>query len=122
MRFTSAMCSHPRRKRRSRSSDSGTWPPLSFQHQSPALFPGGASPRRVQLAPKLRAAGRRGTPMNWLMGLVVGACGLFMLWGASGSDWLLSFRGVQHVLSAFGRTGARVFYVLLGLVALALAA
>jgi hypothetical protein len=61
--------------------------------------------------------------MNLLMGLVVGVSGLFMLWGGlSNSEWFMGFRQAQFVISAFGRTGARIFYVVVGVVALGLSA
>jgi hypothetical protein len=61
--------------------------------------------------------------MNLLMRLVVAASGLLLLLGGAFNwDWFMSFPQTQFMISVLGRTGARGFYVVVGLVALGLSA
>lgn len=59
-------------------------------------------------------AARPGSSMNpW--GLFFFAVGLFALCGAGFNwDWFMEHRKARFVSSVFGRTGARIFYALLG--------
>jgi hypothetical protein len=49
--------------------------------------------------------------------IILVLCGLFMIAGGGfNSDWYMTNRRAQFFVKLLGRTGARVFYVLLGLV------
>jgi len=48
-------------------------------------------------------------------GLILVAVGLFSICGAAFDwDWFINSRKAQPFVTLFGRTGARVFYMLLG--------
>jgi hypothetical protein len=53
--------------------------------------------------------------MNYI-GLLIVACGIFSVCGAVFDwDWFLNSRKAEFFVSMFGRSGARIFYVVLGL-------
>jgi hypothetical protein len=54
--------------------------------------------------------------MNW-MGLILIAVGLFSMAGAAFDwDWYMNNHRARVFVRLVGRTGARIFYILLGLV------
>jgi hypothetical protein len=54
--------------------------------------------------------------INWV-GIILVAGGVFSITGAVLDwDWFLESRKARFFVTIFGRTGARIFYVLLGIV------
>lgn len=55
--------------------------------------------------------------MEILMVLIIVACGIFSICGAVFNwDWYFNNRKARGVVAIFGRTGARIFYTILGVV------
>ena len=58
--------------------------------------------------------------MNW-MGLLIAGAGAFSVAGAIADwDWFMESRKARFFVKVLGRTGARIFYGLLGLALIAL--
>ena len=61
--------------------------------------------------------------MEKVMALVIIACGIFSLCGAFFNwDWYFNNRKARGIVAVFGRTGARIFYAVLGIFIIALGA
>jgi hypothetical protein len=59
--------------------------------------------------------------MDLVIGLVLVAAGTFtVVGGAAGWEWFMNHPRVAFMAWLFGRTGARVFYIVLGLAVIAL--
>lgn len=59
--------------------------------------------------------------MEILMGVIIILCGIFSICGSVFNwDWYFNNRKARGVVSLFGRTGARIFYVILGLIIIAM--